>query len=85
MGYYFAVYCFQKSFSFPSELSVSINVTFFPFCYFSGKYLQALSSVEIEAEKQKTCWKQLVIFFIHTTVFLWPNQVCVIWDMGVYC
>lgn len=50
---YFAVYCFQKSsfFSFPSELSISVNVTLFPFCFFSGKYLPSLSSVEIEAEK----------------------------------
>lgn len=28
-----------KLFSFSSELNISINVTFFPFCYFTGKYL----------------------------------------------
>lgn len=62
-----------------------MNVTFLPFCYFPGKYFLSISSAEIEAEKQKTCWKQsVIIFFICITVFLWPNQVCDGFGIWVY-
>lgn len=72
-------------FSFLSEVSISINVTFFFFCYFSGKYFQSLSGVEIEAEKQKTCWKQLVIFFhLYHNIFVATLSVCDRFGIWVY-
>lgn len=45
----------------------------------------SLSSVEIEAEKRKTCWKQLVIFFhLYHSTFVAKSSVCDRFGIWVY-
>lgn len=67
-----------KLFSSPSELSAALNVTLFPFCYFSGKYCICclLPLLDQKLRSRKRCWKQLVIFFyLYHYIFVAKSSV----------